>query len=361
MKVLIVNPILYTSETKKIKKVPSIKDTMIYYLCLAFLDKGIDITLAAAEDYRPNENEQYPFEIIWMKTKIKKLFAPNVFPYCPELKKIIKQTHYDLIISSEVFSLNSLMLSIHSKGNLIVWHELAKHNNMMHKIPSHIWYSVIAKLFFKNTLIVPRSEKAKAFISKYCNNVSNTVVDHGVNLAQFEFCREKRNHFIVCSQLNKRKRIDKILESFKEYQIKYNSSSKLYIIGEGDEEDALKRLSKKLKIEENVIFTGKLSHSELMGKLKTARALLIYTEKDNNMVSIVEAIAVGTPVITTSVPYNTSYIKAYRLGIVNDNWNADTMNEIYLNSDYITNCEAYRKKLSTLNRVETFINISNNL
>ena len=50
MKVLIVNPILYTSETENIKRVESIKDTMIYDLCLAFHKKGISVTLAAAED-----------------------------------------------------------------------------------------------------------------------------------------------------------------------------------------------------------------------------------------------------------------------------------------------------------------------
>lgn len=361
LKVLIVNPIIYTSETRNIKRVPSIKDTMIYDLCLAFLDKGIEITLAAADDYKPTETEEYPFEIIWLETKIKKIFAPNVFPYCPEIKQIIKRTHYDLIISSEVFSINSLILTLRSKSNLIIWHELAKHNNMMHKIPSHIWYGIIAKLFFKNTLIVPRSEEAKDFISKYCGNVSSTVVDHGVNLKQFEFSAEKENHFIVCSQLIKRKRIDKIISAFKDYLAKYDSSALLYIVGDGDEEEHLKALAKGAETEDKIIFTGKLSHSELMDKLKTAKALLVYTEKDNNMVSIVEAIAVGTPVITTSVPYNASYIRDNRLGIVDDSWNADSLSEIAGNTEYINSCSSYREKLSTLSRVDTFIEISKKL
>ena len=51
--------------------------------------------------------------------------------------------------------------------------------------------------------------------------------------------------------------------------------------------------------------------------------MLVYTEKDNNMVSIVESLALATPVITTDVPYNASYIKAEKLGIVNNNWNED--------------------------------------
>ena len=51
MKVLIVNPILYTNENRNIKKVNTIKDTMIYDLCLAFKKKGCDVTLAASDLY----------------------------------------------------------------------------------------------------------------------------------------------------------------------------------------------------------------------------------------------------------------------------------------------------------------------
>ena len=59
MKVLIVNPILYTNENRNIKKVNTIKDTMIYDLCLAFKKKGCDVTLAASDLYKPSENESY--------------------------------------------------------------------------------------------------------------------------------------------------------------------------------------------------------------------------------------------------------------------------------------------------------------
>lgn len=40
MKVLVINPIMYTSETKNIKRAASIKDTMMYDFCLAFHEMG---------------------------------------------------------------------------------------------------------------------------------------------------------------------------------------------------------------------------------------------------------------------------------------------------------------------------------
>lgn len=358
MKVLIVNPILYTSETHEVKKVNSIKDTMIYDLCLAFVQKGIDVTLAAASDFKPTDIEEYPFDIKWLDTKFKKIFFPNVLPYCPEIKKLVKRNKFDFIISSEVFSLNSLMLARRCSDKLIVWHELAKHNNMLKRLPSKLWYGVVARLFFKNALVVARSTEAKNFISHYCKNVSDVIIDHGVNLEKFTSDRNKENYFAVSSQLIKRKRIDKIISQFDTYVRKYDRCAHLYIMGDGDETEHLKALSATLKLEDNIIFTGKMPHEKLIKKLQKASAMLVYTEKDNNMVSIVEAIAVGTPVITTDVPYNASYIKSNCLGIVNNEWNEEDLKEIQSNNKYIDACLNYRVELSTLKRVDTFLEIA---
>ncbi len=360
MKVLIVNPILYTNENRNIKKVNTIKDTMIYDLCLAFKKKGCDVTLAASDLYKPNEEESYPFSVIWMRTRLTKLFPPHTLPYCPEVKKIAKSGNFDLIITSEVFSLNSLSLAVHSYKNLIVWQELGKHNRIMHGYASKIWYGIIAKMLFRKALIVARSEQAKKFISKYCKNVSDEIIDHGVNTKKFIPETKKDNQFAISSQLIKRKQIDKSITAFANYLKKYDSSAKLYIMGDGEEKENLVNLSKKLGADKNIIFTGKLGHNELIEILKKSIAMLVYTEKDNNMVSIVESLALATPVITTDVPYNASYIKAEKLGIVNNNWNEDDLNELKKNEEYINNCLNYRKYLPTEYKAEQFLKVANN-
>lgn len=361
MRILIVNPIIYTSETRDIKKVNTIKDTMIYDLCLGFLQKGIDVTLTACSDYKPLQEESYPFNVVWLDAKMKRLFPPNTIPYCPDIKKYIKKNKFDLIITSEVFSLNSLMLSVRSKKNLIVWHELGKHNKLMRQIPSKIWYNIIARLFFRDTKIVARSNEARAFILQFCNNVSDTVIDHGVNLEKFKYETEKENYFAVSSQLIKRKRIDKIIKAFSDYIKKEDNACKLYVMGEGEERESLEALSERLEISNNIIFTGKLPHSDLIKILSKAMAMLVYTEKDNNMISVIEAIAVATPVITTSVPYNASYIEKYALGIVDDNWSYKALKEIKDKKSYMNNCLTYRSQLSTVQKAENFIKISNTL
>ena len=75
-----------------------------------------------------------------MDTKLQKIFKPNCFPWLKGFKKYIKKEskNYDLIISSEVFSMSSLCVSIYQRKRTIIWHELAKHNNILKKIKLYI-------------------------------------------------------------------------------------------------------------------------------------------------------------------------------------------------------------------------------
>ena len=122
--------------------------------------------------------------------------------------------------------------------------------------------------------------------------------------------------------------------------------------------DTLLEQTRKLGIENSVRFFGKVNHAELREYLAHATAMLIYTRKDNNMISVVEAIACATPVVTTGVPYNAAYIQSNRLGIVNDVWGANDLREIAENNAfYVNNCIEYSKTLSDERRVEQFLEL----
>lgn len=359
MRVLVINAILYTAETKDIPKIESIKDTMIYDLCLAFKELGHDITLYAAEPYRPVVPENYPFEIVWGKCKLLSIFLPNRLPWMPNIKKYLKENKFDLIISSEVFSISTYYAYRRYPKQTIAWHEIAKHQGFMHQIPSKFWYNVIAKKFMKNLHVVARSEEAKIFIKCYCENTEGTVIDHGVNLDKFILEQTKEDYFVVCSQLIKRKRIDGTLKIFSDYILKEHNNFKLYIIGSGEEEDILKSKVNLLHLNKNVIFTGNLKHEVLIPILAKAKALLVNTEKDNNMVSIIESIAVGTPVVTTDIPLNASYIQSNELGIVRNNWNAEDLQLIVKdNEKYVCNCIKYREQLSVRKKADDFLKVA---
>lgn len=361
--VLIINPILYTAETNRIPKADSIKDTMIYTMCRGFLKAGHQVTLIAAEDYRPQREEVYPFPVIWMKTVWHKVFQPRCLPYMPELRKYLRQhKEYDLIISSEMFATWSYTAARVCPDKTLVWHELAAHNQILHRLPSVIWYNLVVRLCMRRVTVVPRSEAAAVFIKQFSDRVANTIIDHGVDLDKFPIDKplQKKKQFVVVSQLIERKRIDKTILAFADFISKGNEEFRLYLIGDGEKEQELRDLVSVKGLEDHVIFCGRMAHEQLMPIVAKSRAMLVSTVKDNNMVSIVESIAVGTPIVTTSVPYNAAYIKRKRLGIVEDDWSAEALSQIVReNSEYVQNCIDYRDSLSNIYGAECFIGLAN--
>lgn len=362
MKVLVINSILYTADNGIIPTVESIKDTMIYNMCLGFKSLGHNIILATSEDYKPTKNEEYDFPVIFFKSNYKKICKPAMLPYSSELKKYIKQNNknYDLVISSEVFQFQSLFVARICPNKTIIWQELTEHQNKFHKIPSKIWHNIIAKLCMKNILVVvPRSHQAYNFISQYMPSVSHTIIDHGINVDKFKFSTNKKRQIISSSQLIHRKNVDGIIKIFNKFhQLNGYEDIKLIIAGRGEEEHNLKKLVKDLNLQDSIEFVGFLSQTELNEYIRNSYAFLVNTRKDLNMVSIPESIVSGTPILTNRQPASADYIEKNNLGIVKDNWNENDIKDIIDNNKkYVDNCINYRSKLTSINTAQQFIEI----
>lgn len=354
-KVLFVNPIIYTPENKDIPKVPHIYNTMSYDLCRAFQAQGMDITLAAAEEWKPTEVTEYEFPIFWMKSSWKRFFPIHRIPVNLELFRYIRKNKFDYIFTSEVFEMDSLFSVLAAPGRTVVWHEMAMHQKMGGGMLSKIWYNTLGRTVFRHVPVIARSEEARRFISQYCKNVSDTIIEHGVDLETFQARENKENCYCVISQLIERKKIDGIIRSFAAYVRKYNPTCKLYIIGDGEKRAELEALSESLHMQENILFMGRMDHTELCGRLAASRAMLVNTIRDNSMISIAESIACGTPVITTNVPLNAPVIRQYGLGIAKDSWNEEDIHALDESlGQCVAACMEYRVKLSTRYKAECF-------
>lgn len=358
MKILILNPILYTADNNVIPEVKSIKDTMIYNMCLGFRKLGHDVTLAAAADYKPMQQEVYDFDVRWFKTVGHKFCPPSVLPYSTELKSFLKQhsNEYDMVMTSEVFSFWSLMAARICPEKTVIWHELALHPHKFHQIPSKVWYNTVARYLMRNVLVVPRSEDAKRFVCRYMRTVSHQCVEHGIDLSQFKCGVEKKKQFIVVSQLVARKNIDGIIRIFKRFVEKYDAAYKLLIVGRGVMEEELKSLTHQLGLDGKVEFLGFKSHEEMNDYLPYSQAMLINTRQDNNMVSIPESIVSGTPVVTNTVPTNSSMVAKQRLGIVKDGWDEDTLGRLLqITPPLHQNCLQNREMLSSQHQASLLV------
>lgn len=351
MNILILNPILFTPNNNIIPKIKSIKDTMIYNMCLGFKQLGHHVTLAAAEDYKPIEEENYDFEVLFFRSDYKKIFLPSVLPFSMDLYRYIKrnQNRFDLVISSEIFAFPSLFASVICPKKALIWQELTQHQNKFHKLPSKLWHNFVLPLFMnKINSIVPRSEQAYKFISKYHKKTSGIIVDHGINISKFGLTDKKTRTFICVSQLIYRKNIDGIIEKFYQFiQLDGYKDFILYIAGRGEEYDKLQEKIRQLHLTGKVVILGFLSHEKLSKYVRESMAFLVNTRKDLNMVSIPESIVSGTPIVTNLIPSSATYIRKNKLGIAKKEWGALDLKEIVdNNSIYVNNCIQYRHLLT---------------
>lgn len=359
MKILIINPILFTPEKGVIPKVNTIKDTMIHSLCLGFAKNGHNVTLIASEDYRPSGKESYDFEVIFLKSFLSSVFKPSLIPYPEGLRSYLKEygDKFDVVISSETFSIGSLVAAEVLPEKLIIWQEMAFHQHKFFRLPSKLWHNVIVKLFMRRVqLVVPRSVFAQKFIRKYFTQVSDTVVEHGIDIEKFEFSDCKKRQLITSSQLVYRKNIDGIIKKFSRlHELEAYSDVRLLIAGRGNQENKLKELVKTLGLDDYVDFLGFLPQRVLNKYIKESMGFLINTRKDINIVSIPESIVSGTPILTNSIPTSIRYIQENELGIVCDDWDVDELSFLIDNNDkFIEACRNYRDKLTNIGVAQMF-------
>jgi glycosyltransferase involved in cell wall biosynthesis len=110
----------------------------------------------------------------------------------------------------------------------------------------------------------------------------------------------KNNTFVfinVCLFTFK-KRIDLLIQAFAK-GFKGNNSVRLHIGGDGEERQALERLVKDLGVIEQVRFVGRLSREQVVDEISAADAYVLSSQHETFGVVLIEALALGKPVIAT--------------------------------------------------------------
>lgn len=366
MNVLIINPMLYTAplKGKPINRLSSIEDTMIVDLCKGFVKIGHRVTLIASEEYKPILEQDFGFEILYFENWISKIIKkfPHGLPMLKGLKSYLEsnKSKFDIVISSELFTPPSITAAKVLPEKLIIWQEFGFHLPTMHSIPSKLWHRFIVGKYIKNkVLVVPRASVTKSFIKKYCNIVSEEVINNCINTDIFSVSSMKDDYLIILSRLIPGKNIEYIIDKFTKYRKKYpTSSTRLLIVGDGPLRSSLEQ-SIPPDIKNSVEFKGRLSHNDLASILSRAKGFLCCTNAELNMISMTESIVAGTPILTNCVPLQYKLVNDEKLGIAKDNWDENDIAEILCNySVYCENCRRIRNEFSNVSAAKAFINVS---
>jgi glycosyltransferase involved in cell wall biosynthesis len=160
--------------------------------------------------------------------------------------------------------------------------------------------------------IVCENNNLKAFlVSQGLNSKIITLIRNGINLEFFEpgdsmKIRKnlglKNDQLILLSvgSLNKNKNHALLINAFAEI-VSSKSSLHLYIIGEGEEQDRIKKQIKELKLEQKITILGLLDHKSIYEWMKAADIFILPSQNEGTPNSLLEAMASGLPVIASKV------------------------------------------------------------
>lgn len=159
------------------------------------------------------------------------------------------------------------------------------------------------KLVYRNAQICIAASLAigKYFKDIGCKNIE--VIPNGINLEKFgnlnrEENRKKlglKDEFVIMTvaRLEKVKGMEYLIGAVKDF--------KLLIIGDGSERKNLENLVKNLHLEDKVKFLGQISNEMMPEMLVVADCFVLPSVKEGFGIVILEAMAVGVPVIGTRV------------------------------------------------------------
>ena len=166
----------------------------------------------------------------------------------------------------------------------------------------------------KKVRILPNSVELSLFNESNVTNEEKEKLKHELNFP--------KNAFVSCfvGRMGTEKSVDVTLDYLAK-TIKKEDNIYFLVIGDGPELDNLKEQAKKLKIENRVRFTGKVEHNELPKYYAIAKLYLTSSLTEMNSISMLEAMAMGLPVLQRVDEINKDQIKEGKNGYLFNNEN----------------------------------------
>lgn len=137
---------------------------------------------------------------------------------------------------------------------------------------------------------------------------------NGINIKKFENLNKKygeKINYIAIGRLIEQKNYNLMIQSFnsflKNFSKEEKQNYKLSIVGEGPDEEKIKKLLKILELEENVELLG--VRNDIVDLLKKSDIYLMSSKWEGFSISLIEAAASGLAIIATDVGSNFRIVK----------------------------------------------------
>ena len=255
-----------------------------------------------------------------IKTGIYNFRLTNI--YSKKAMKIIKDWDLDIIHNQTEFGIGTFATIVSKKLNIPIVHTYhTLYEDCVHYVTKGHFNNIAKKIIIKYTkhvchkydeLIVPTNKIKDLFINKYNikrkiyiiptridtkNFIINDNIEKNIKNLKKKY-KIKDNDFIIgaVGRVAKEKSFDKLINTM-DTLLKINNNFKLLIVGDGPELNNLKMLVKKIKLEKNIIFTGKVEYELIPNYYNLFDIMTSFSTTETQGLTIIEALAASTPVI----------------------------------------------------------------
>lgn len=173
------------------------------------------------------------------------------------------------------------------------------------------WIEKLASKLPSKIIAISDDTKYKLINQLKVNSSKIVVIPNGIDIKAIEKipASKEKSDVIFAGRLLTHKNVDTLIESIS-YLKKTDSNYKnikCIIVGGGPELNNLKKLTKKLNLQNNILFKGFIEkHEDVLSLMKSSKVFVLPSTREGFGIVVLEANACGIPVITVNGKNNAS-------------------------------------------------------
>jgi glycosyltransferase involved in cell wall biosynthesis len=208
----------------------------------------------------------------------------------------------------QVFALR-IVASLKGRPFIVTWHEVWSRSywcQYLGRAGLVAWALEWLAMQLPNHIIAASPQTAERLRAALRRSIPITIVPNGINLETIRTSHPDPDvtDLVVVGRLIDHKRIDMLLDVIAMLQAR-GMHITCRVIGDGPERAALQEQARTLGISGAVDFRSDVDEQkDLYALLKAARLFVSLSEREGFGIAVLEAIACGVPVLTTSAPDN---------------------------------------------------------
>ncbi|HBT59545.1 MAG TPA: glycosyltransferase family 4 protein [Acholeplasmataceae bacterium] len=298
--------------------IPTINGVVVSTMNLKneLIKKGHEVRILTLSDTRHSYEKQG--DIYIGSAGVQKVYPGARFTFVRNNRFIeeLMNWHPDIIHSQSEFSTFFMARRIAKNLQIPIVHTYHTiYEDYTHYFsPVKKWGRTMATTFTNATLkhvncIIAPSEKVKALLRGYGIKSEIKVIPTGIDIEKFYIPIHNRSQeslkerlglssedkvLITVGRLAKEKNLEEILTFLKKLK---RSDVKLVIVGDGPNRTSLEAYAKEMGINEQVIFTGMVSHVDIGGYYQIGDVFVSASNSETQGLTYFEALANGIPVI----------------------------------------------------------------